>query len=122
MVDGSGFRVQGSGFRVQGSDGSDRSDRSDLNCRQRVFTYCSGEFIDQAGSVTGAEAVVDIDDRDTAGAAGEHTKEGGDTAEISTIADTGGHSDNGFVDQAGDNTGESAFHTGSDNTDAGISN
>jgi hypothetical protein len=67
--------------------------------------------------VAGAEAVVDVDDRHAAAAAVEHAKQGGDAAEAGAIPDAGGHGDDRFGDQPGNDAGQGAFHAGDHDQD-----
>src|SRR6266436_1288026 len=49
--------------------------------------------IDEAGDVSGAEAVVDIDHRHVAGATVQHAEQRGQSMEAGAIADAGGNRD-----------------------------
>jgi hypothetical protein len=78
------------------------------------------EAVDEAGDVAGAEAVVDIDDGDVAGATVEHAEQGGEAVEAGAIADAGGDGDDGAGYKAADGAGERPFHAGADDDDAGL--
>ena len=72
------------------------------------------QAIDEAGDVAGAEAVIDIDHSDVAGATVEHAEQGGESVEAGSIADAGGHGDDGASDEAADGAGQGAFHARAD--------
>ena len=59
-----------------------------------------------------AEAVVDVDDRDAGGAAGEHAEERGEAAEGGAVADAGGDANDGSVREAAHDAWQCAFHAG----------
>ena len=75
--------------------------------------------VDQAGGVTGAETIVDVDDGDAAGAGIKHRQQRGDAAETGTITDARRHSNDRFIHESADNTRQRAFHTGNDDEDIG---
>src|SRR5690242_17390865 len=67
------------------------------------------EFVDLAGGITCAEAIVDIDDGHTAAATVEHSQQRSQTAEAGPISDAGRNRNNRFCNQPGDDARESAF-------------
>lgn len=84
------------------------------------MTGIVGESIDLGGGVATAEAIVDVGDGDSAAARIEHSQQGGETAEVGTVADAGGDGDDGTADEAGDDAGEGTFHAGDDDQHIGI--
>ena len=66
----------------------------------------------RVASSAGAEAVVDVDDADAAGAGVEHREQRGDAAEVRAVAHARGHGDDGHVDEPGDERGQRALHAG----------
>ena len=75
-------------------------------------------MVDPAGDEACAETVIDVDYTDAAGAAIEHTEQGGEAAEAGAVADTGGHGNDGSFDQSADHTWEGTFHPGNHDHDA----
>ena len=76
------------------------------------------EAIDQARHISGAEAVIDVDDRHVAGATVEHAQQRGEAVEASAVADASGDGDYGAGDEAANGAGQRAFHSGTDHHDA----
>ena len=72
------------------------------------------EPIDQAGNVSCAETVIDIDHGDVAGTAIQHAEQRGKPVKAGPITHAGGNGDDGTGDQAADHTGQGAFHAGAD--------
>ena len=79
-------------------------------------------MIYHTGKVTGAEAVIDIDNADAAGAGIEHGEQGGHTAERSAVTYAGGNADDRTVRQTADHAGERALHAGNGDDDPGAHN
>ena len=75
---------------------------------------------DKGGGVSGAEAVVDIDDSDVWGAGVEHAEEGRGSGEGGSVADGGGNGEDWDPDEAADDGGEGAFHAGADDDGVGF--
>src|SRR6266516_2172071 len=82
---------------------------------RRIYT---SDSVDAGGHAGGAEAVVDVDDGDVGGATVEHAEESGDAAEACAIADAGGNGDDRHGDEAADDAGKGAFHSGNTNNHA----
>ncbi len=78
-----------------------------------------GGSCDEGGGIGGAEAVVDVDYGDVGGAGVEHAEEGGGSAEAGSVAYGGGDGDDGDSDEASDDRGERAFHSGADDDGVG---
>lgn len=77
---------------------------------------CAG---DEGCGVGGSEAVVDVDDADVGRAGVEHAEQSGCTGEGGSVADRGGDGDDGNGDEAADDAGQSAFHSGTDDDGVG---
>jgi hypothetical protein len=69
-------------------------------------------MVDGAGNRSGAEAVVDVDHRDSARAAVQHRQEGGHPAETGSVPYAGGYGYDRDIDKACHNARQCAFHTG----------
>ena len=88
------------------------------HCSHQVIKS-SVHVVDHAGKVSGAEAVVDIDDTDAAGTGIEHGQKCGKAAEGGSVSDTCGHCDDRAGRKAADHTCQGALHTGDGNDYAG---
>lgn len=75
------------------------------------------QMIDRACHRRRAEPVVDIDDRDTGGAAVQHSKESGNSTKACSVPNTRWHRHNRDINKTGDDAGEGSFHAGHDNHD-----
>jgi len=78
------------------------------------------QAVNARGDAGGSETVVDVDDGDVGGATIEHAEERGDAAEAGAVADAGGNSDHRHGNEATDDAGQRAFHSGNTNNDAGV--
>src|SRR5258708_8056356 len=78
------------------------------------------QTVDAGGDAGGAETVVDVDDGDVGGATIEHPEERGDAAEACAVADARGNSNDRRGDEAADDAGKRAFHSGNTNNHAGL--
>src|SRR6266550_57213 len=76
------------------------------------------QTVDAGGHAGGAETVVDVDNGDVGGATVEHPEECGDAAEAGAVADAGGNGDDRHGDEAADDAGKRAFHSGNTNNHA----
>ena len=63
------------------------------------------EAIDQAGGISRAKAVIDVDHGHVAGATVEHSQQRGEALKACAVADAGGHSDYGRCDHTTDYAG-----------------
>src|SRR5260370_14101071 len=70
------------------------------------------ETIDQAGDISGAESIVDVDDGYIAGATVQHSEKCGEAVKTCAITDAGRHSDHGARHQSADYARQCAFHAG----------
>jgi len=75
---------------------------------------------DEGCVVGGAEAVIDVDDGDVGRAGVEHAEESCGSGEGGSIADGGGHGEDGDADQAADDRGEGSLHAGADDNRLGL--
>src|SRR5438094_6312793 len=71
-------------------------------------------MVDPARRDAGAEAVVDVDDRETGGARVQHREQRGDAAEARAVADARRHGDDRLVDEPADDARQRALHAGDD--------
>src|SRR5580704_3156624 len=78
------------------------------------------QAVNARGDAGGSETVVDVDDGDVGGATVEHAEERGDASEAGAIADAGGDGDDRHGDEAADDAGKRAFHSGNTNNYAGL--
>ena len=69
-------------------------------------------MIDKTCLIGGAEAVVDVDDRNAAGAGVEHGEQCGHAAKARAIAHAGGDGDDRTAHKASDDARQGAFHAG----------
>jgi len=76
-------------------------------------------MIDRAGNCRRAEAVIDVDDRDTRCAAVEHRQQGRDPTEAGAVANARWNGDDRRADEAADHTGEGALHARYSNNHTG---
>jgi hypothetical protein len=102
------------------ADGSVRATRSLLHTSIVAPKTLPLFAIDQARYIGGPKAVIYIHHAYVAGAGVQHSQQGGQAFEGGSVADAGGDGDYGNSDQASDYAGESAFHAGADNDDAGF--
>ena len=70
------------------------------------------QMIDKTCLVGGTKAVVDIDDRDAAGAGIEHGEQCCHAAKACTVAHARGNGDDRTAHQAADDARQGAFHAG----------
>ena len=71
-------------------------------------------MIDQTGDISGAESVVDVDDRHARGATVEHAEQRRNAPETGAVADTGRDGDHGHADQPSHHAWQGSLHTGDD--------
>src|SRR6266550_1790623 len=76
------------------------------------------QTVEAGGHAGGAKAVVDVDNGDVGGATVEHPEERGDATEAGAVADAGGNGDDRHGDEAADDAGKRAFHSGNTNNHA----
>ena len=69
-------------------------------------------MIDKTCLIGGAKAVVDIDDRNAAGAGVEHGEQRGYASKICAVAHAGGNGDDRAAHQTADNARQGALHAG----------
>ena len=73
----------------------------------------------RAGDGRRTEAVVDIHDRDTAGATVEHRQQRRDPPEAGAVTDAGGNRNDGDVDEPADDAWQGALHPSDHDDDMG---
>ncbi len=79
---------------------------------RRTVGESRGRPVDAGGEHGSAEAVVDVDHADAAGAGVEHREQRRDPAEVGAVADTRGDRDDRDIDEPGDQGRQRALHAG----------
>ncbi len=78
------------------------------------------EAIDHGGGDAGAESVIDVHDGDAGDAGIQHGEESGGALHAGAVADAGGDGDDRAMCHTANDGGESPFHAGDDDQDAGF--
>ena len=84
----------------------------DMECSLAGAGRAGAQMIDKTCLIGGAKAVVDIDDRDAAGAGVEHGEQRGHATKVRAVAHAGGNGDDRATHQAADDACQGAFHAG----------
>src|SRR4029079_5871942 len=74
-------------------------------------------MVDCACDSRGAKSIVDVDDRDTTGAAIEHSKQRGNSAKTRAIADTCWNRNHGYIDETANHARQGPFHASDEHDD-----